>query len=303
MNWFERMKSGILTRIKREIPEAIWEKCKGCGETSYQTGLESNSWICPYCGCHYPIGHARYVDLLADPGSFRVMDESVSTADPLKFRDHRRYGDRIRESQRRSGINEAIYTGTCTMGDNPVCLGVMDTKYILGSLGGATGEKIARLVDCAIAEGRSLVLVCQSGGARMQESTFSLMQMAKVSARLKRLSDAGLLYVCVLTDPTYGGVTASFAMLGDVLLAEPGARIGFAGPAVIKQFMGIDDLPNGFQIAENVLEHGFVDKVVPRNEMAATLTRLIDLLAPPSAGAESRSSIRSTDGGSWIAEP
>ena len=156
----------------------------------------------------------------------------------------------------------------------------MDTRFILGSMGGATGEKIARLIARAIADRRTLVLVCQSGGARMQESTFSLMQMAKVSARLRQLSDAGLLYIAVLTDPTYGGVTASFAMLGDVILAEPGSRIGFAGQNVIKQFLGIDELPEGFQIAENVMRHGFVDRVVPRSEMVSTLSRLMALLAP-----------------------
>lgn len=280
MNWFEKMKSGILTRIKREIPEGIWSKCKQCGETTYQHALERGFWVCPRCRSHFPIGHEKYLRLLADEGSFSEMDARLSTADPLRFRDHRRYSDRIREGRRTSGMNEAICTGVCTVGGNPVALGVMDTRFILGSMGGATGEKICRLIDRALAERRTLVLVCQSGGARMQESTFSLMQMAKVSGRLRRFADAGLLYIAVLTDPTYGGVTASFAMLGDVLLAEPGARIGFAGQSVIKQFMGIEELPAGFQIAETVLDHGFVDRVVPRPELAATLARLIALLAP-----------------------
>ncbi len=280
MNWFERLKAGVLTRIKREIPEAIWSKCKNCGETAYQHALERNSWICPRCGSHFPIGHEKYIRILSDPGSFTEIDAGLSTADPLKFRDHRRYSDRIREARRSSGINEAVHTGLCTIGGNPAALGVMDTRYIMGSLGGATGEKISRLIDRALADGRALVLVCQSGGARMQESTFSLMQMAKISARLRRFSNAGGLYVAVLTDPTYGGVTASFAMLGDLTLAEPGARIGFAGQAVIRQFMGIEELPAGFQIAETVLEHGFVDRVVPRNEIAATLGSLIAMLAP-----------------------
>ena len=159
----------------------------------------------------------------------------------------------------------------------------MDTRYILGSMGGATGEKIARLIDRAIADHRSLVLLSQSGGARMQESTYSLMQMAKLSAKLRRLSDAGLLYISILTDPTYGGVTASFAMLGDVHIAEPGARIGFAGQSVIKQFLGLEELPSGFQIAENVQDHGFVDLVAKRTELATTVARIIALLAPASA--------------------
>ncbi len=284
MNWFERMKSGILTRIKREIPEGIWSKCKKCGETTYQHALERSFFVCPHCGNHFAIGHGKYVEHLADAGSFVELNAGISTDDPLKFRDHRRYSERIREARKKSGMNEAIRTGICTIGGNPVALGIMDTRFILGSMGGATGEKIARLVDRAMADRRALVLVCQSGGARMQESTFSLMQMAKISARLKRFANAGGLYLTVLTDPTYGGVTASFAMLGDITIAEAGARIGFAGQAVIKQFMGMDELPVGFQIAETVLDHGFVDCVISRPELPSTLARLISLLGTSEAG-------------------
>lgn len=274
------MKSGILTRIKREMPEGIWSKCRQCGEATYQQALERNYWICPQCDCHFPIGHKAYIELLIDEGTWEETEKSISTADPLKFRDHRKYSDRIKEARKKSGMSESIYTGVGRLGGHPVAIGAMDTKYILGSLGGATGEKICRLIDRAIADERSLILICQSGGARMQESTFSLMQMAKVSARLHQLADAGLLYITLLTDPTYGGVTASFAMLGDVILSEPGARVGFAGQSVIKQFLGLEELPEGFQIAETVLEHGFVDSVVPRGELAPTLARLIALLAP-----------------------
>ena len=280
MNWFERMKSGIITRIKREIPGGIWSKCRQCGEAAYQHALERNHWICPQCGCHFPIDHAKYIDLLVDEGTWEETETGIATADPLHFRDHRRYSDRIKEARKKSGLSESICTGVGRLGGHAVAMGVLDTRYILGSLGGATGEKICRLIDRAMSERRTLVLVCQSGGARMQESTFSLMQMAKVSARLRQFSDAGLLYVTVLTDPTYGGVTASFAMLGDIILAEPGARVGFAGQSVIKQFLGLDELPEGFQIAETVLEHGFVDRVVPRGELAPTLARLIAMLAP-----------------------
>lgn len=272
------MTSGILTRIKREIPEGIWSKCKKCGDTTYQHALERSAFVCPHCGNHFAIGHERYVELLADADSFVELNADVATADPLKFRDHRRYSERIREARKNSGMKEAVRTGLCTIGGNPAALAIMDTRFILGSMGGATGEKIARLIDRALEDRRALVLVCQSGGARMQESTFSLMQMAKISARLKRFANAGGLYIAVLTDPTYGGVTASFAMLGDITIAEPGARIGFAGQAVIKQFMGIEELPVGFQIAETVLEHGFVDMVVPRPELPATLARLISML-------------------------
>lgn len=282
------MKSGILTRIKREIPEGIWSKCKKCGETTYQQALERSAFVCPHCHNHFAIGHERYVELLTDSGSFVELNTDITTADPLKFRDHRRYSERIREARKNSGMKEAIRTGVCTIGGNPVALGIMDTRYILGSMGGATGEKIARLIDRALADRRALVLVCQSGGARMQESTFSLMQMAKISARLKRFAIAGGLYITVLTDPTYGGVTASFAMLGDITIAEPGARIGFAGQSVIKQFMGIEQLPEGFQIAETVLDHGFVDRVVPRPEITSTLARLISLLGATDSDATLR---------------
>ena len=285
MSWFEKMKSGILTRIRREIPEGIWSKCERCGETTYHNALERNGWICPRCEHHFHIGFDKYVDLLLEPGTAEEINAGIATADPLRFRDHRRYTDRIRDGRKASNLNEAVWTGVGALDGHLVALGILDTRYILGSMGGATGEKIARLIDRAIADRRTLIIVCQSGGARMQESTYSLMQMAKISARLRRLSDTGLLYVSVLTDPTYGGVTASFAMLGDVILAEPGARIGFAGPSVIKQFLGVDELPDGFQIAENVLRHGFVDSVVCRDELATTLSRLMSLLAIEPASA------------------
>jgi len=286
VNWFEKMKSGILTRIKREIPEGIWAKCDSCSQSTYHNALERNHWICPHCSHHFAIPHDKYVEILADAGTFEEINAAISTADPLKFKDHKRYADRIKDARKSSRMNEAIHTGVCRMGGQPVALGVMDTRFILGSMGGATGEKIARLIDRANDDRRSLVIVCQSGGARMQESTYSLMQMAKISARLKRFSNAGLLYIPVLTDPTYGGVTASFAMLGDVILAEPGSRIGFAGQSVIKQFLGTEELPEGFQIAESVLEHGFVDRVVSRDGLASMISRLIALLAPsPPAGA------------------
>ena len=274
------MKSGILTRIRRDIPEGIWSKCNSCGETTYQNALERNSWICPQCNSHFHIEFDKYIKLLLDDGTVDEINAGISTADPLRFRDHRRYTDRIKDGRKNSNLNEAVWTGTGEIGGHSVAIGIMDTRYILGSMGGATGEKIARLIDLAIDEGRTLVIVCQSGGARMQESTYSLMQMAKISARLRMLSNAGLLYVSILTDPTYGGVTASFAMLSDIIIAEPGARIGFAGPAVIKQFLGVGELPTGFQISENVLRHGFVDRVVQRDELAATLSKLIMLLAP-----------------------
>ncbi len=283
MNWFEKMKSGLKTRIKREIPQGIWIKCKRCGHSNYEKALERSHWICPECSFHYPIGHQQYVDMLIDSGTFTETDPDVSPTDPLNFRG---YKDKIKDGRRQSGTGESVYTGTGRIGGHPVALGIMDTRFVMGTLGGATGEKICRLIDRAISERRTFILICQSGGARMQESAFSLMQMARVSAKLHQLSDAGLLYVAILTDPTYGGVTASFAMLGDLIIAEPGARIGFAGQTVIKQFLGGDaQLPEGFQVAETVLEHGFIDRIVRRDQMAAELAGLIALLAQPESEA------------------
>ena len=288
MNWFERMKSGFKKgRDRREIPEGIWSKCKVCGHTSYQMALERSGWLCTECGYHFPIKHAQYAELLIDADTFAELDANIATADPLKFKGHKRYGESIRAGRKASNMKEAVYTGVGRIGGHPVALGIMDTSYIMGTLGGATGTKIARLIERAIDERRTLVLLCQSGGARMQESAYSLMQMAKISAKLHQLSDSGLLYISVLTDPTLGGVTASFAMLGDIILAEPGARVGFAGPPVIKQFLGTDELPENFQLAETVLEHGFIDRIVPRPELASTLARFIALLAPSDKGTKS----------------
>ena len=282
MNWFEKMKSGIKSLIKREIPQGLWIKCKKCGHSNYETALRRSHWTCPECAFHHPIGPKQYIDLLIDDGTFVEIDQDVMPVDPLKFKG---YKDKIKKGRRESGTKESVLTGVGQIDGQPIALAIMDTRYLMGTLGGATGEKICRLIDRAIAEQRTLIVISQSGGARMQESAYSLMQMARISAKLNQLSQNSLLYISILTDPTYGGVTASFAMLGDIALAEPGARIGFAGPAVIQQFLGTNaPLPEGFQIAETVLEHGFIDRIVPRDRMAAELARLIALLAPQSAG-------------------
>ena len=281
MNWFEKMKTGIKSLIKREIPQGIWIQCKKCSRSNYEMALRRSHWICPECAFHYPIGPQQYIDFLVDDGIFTEINANVAPVDPLKFKGYR---DKIKTSRRQSGLKESVYTGIGQIGGHPVALAIMDSRYLTGTLGGATGEKICRLIDRAMAEQCTLVIVCQSGGARMQESAYSLMQMARISAKLNQLSQNGLLYIAILTDPTYGGVTASFAMLGDIALAEPEARIGFAGPAVIQQFLGTEaPFPAGFQKAETVLEHGFIDRIVPRDRMAAELARLIALLAPKAA--------------------
>ena len=280
MNWFEKMKTGLKSRVKREIPQGIWIKCKKCGHANYEIALERNHWICPECAWHNPIGHQQYVQFLIDDSTFSEIDADVAPVDPLKFKGYR---DKIKDGRRQSGSKESVHTGVCRIGGHPVALAIMDSRFVTGTVGGATGEKICRLIDRAIADRRTLVIVCQSGGARMHEGAYSLMQMARISAKLNQLSQHGLLYIAILTDPTYGGVTASFAMLGDVILAEPGARVGFAGQNVIRQFLGTDaPLPEGFQVAETVLEHGFIDRIVPRDRMATELARLIALLAPAS---------------------
>ncbi|MBI2505082.1 MAG: acetyl-CoA carboxylase, carboxyltransferase subunit beta [Candidatus Latescibacteria bacterium] len=285
MSWFEKMKSGFKTRSKREIPAGIWSKCPKCGFSTYQQALERNCWICSECNFHYPIGHQYYLELLTDAGTFAELDDALSAADPLRFKDTKRYTDRIRDGKKATGLNEAICTGLGRLGGHPVALGVMDTRFVIGSLGGATGEKISRLIDRAIADRRALIIVSQGAGARMMESAYSLMQMAKISAKLHQLSLAKLPYIAILTDPTYGGITASFAMLGDVILAEPGARIGFAGQEVIKQFLKVESLPEGFQRSETVLRHGFIDQIVRRDELPATVSRLIALLSAGEAAA------------------
>lgn len=280
MNWFDRMKSGFTSRVKREIPEGIWRKCDRCGHPTYGMALKRNHWICPECSHHFAIGNEQYIELLIDPDSFVELDARLTSTDPLKFKDTKRYADRLKAARKESGMNEAVRTGVGSIGGHPVALGVMDTRFIMGSLGSATGEKITRLINRAIADRCALVLICQSGGARMMEGAYSLMQMAKISAKLNQLARAGLPYIAVLTDPTYGGVTASFGMLGDVILAEPGARVGFAGQNIIKQFLNTDSLPDGFQVAETVMEHGFIDRIVRRDVLADELARLIGLLAP-----------------------
>lgn len=240
----------------------------------HKNQLERDLWTCGKCNYHFRIGSREYLSILLDKGSFKELNRKLRSTDPLDFTDTKRYKERIKDATKKTNLYEAIRTGTGTLGGMPVVIGCMDFEFIGGSMGSVVGEKVARTIDRALKTRTPLVIISSSGGARMMEAALSLMQLAKTSAKLARLSDAGIPYISVMRDPTTGGVTASYAMLGDVNIAEPGALIGFAGPRVIKQAVG-KDLPPGFQRSEFVLEHGFLDLVVHRKEMKSTVARLL----------------------------
>jgi acetyl-CoA carboxylase carboxyl transferase subunit beta len=275
MSWFRRIERGLARSDKRDMPDGLWRKCDGCGEIVYERVIQRNNWTCIKCGYHFMISSRDYIALICDEGTFREMDSSMESLDPLGFKDSKRYPDRLRSATKKTGLREAVVTGTCEIGGHKAVVGVLDFGFLGGSMASVVGEKVARATRAALDERRVLILVSSSGGARMQEGILSLMQMAKTSAWLARLSEEGVLYVSVLTHPTTGGVTASFAMLGDINIAEPGALIGFAGPRVIEQTIN-RELPPGFQRAEFLLDHGMVDIVVPRPEMKKTLVDIFD---------------------------
>ena len=286
MNWFEKMKKGLKTRTKRDIPDGVWTKCLGCHAILYRKELERTCWVCSHCGYHFRITGIQYVNLLLDEDTFVEMDTGIRAADPIKFRDRRRYTDRLRDAVRDTDANSAIRTGYGRIGGYPAAIGAMGFQFVGGSLGSVMGEKICRLIDRAMQASSPLVIVSSSGGARMQESAFSLMQMAKTAAKLTEFAERGLAYFSILADPTTGGTSASFAMLGDINIGEPGATIGLTGQPIIKETLGRDDLPEEFQRSEWVLEHGFLDLIVPRTEMRKTLIRLIELLYDGSGSSE-----------------
>ena len=274
MAWFKRVKTGLLPQVKKELPDGLWIKCDTCTEILYKKELDKNLSVCTKCGHHFRINSDIYIRLLTDEGSFKEFNTRIKSTDPLKFRDSKKYSDRLKTAIDKTGLQEAIRTGTCTLESIPVVLCVMDFRFIGGSMGSVVGEKISRAIDVAMEKKTGLIIVSASGGARMQEAALSLMQMAKTSAKLTMLSDAKLPYISILTHPTTGGVSASFSMLGDVILAEPGALIGFAGERVIKQTIG-QDLPDGFQRSEFLLEHGFIDSIVHRVDMKHTLYQIL----------------------------
>lgn len=283
MSWFQRKTAGIRTKKneQNEVPEGYWKKCPISGEMVSQRTLEENLFVTP-AGHHFPMSGLGYCHLLFDEGRFTRHDADLVSTDPLQFRDRKAYADRLREAQRQTGLNDAVVSATGTVGGHPLSLAAMDFSFIGGSMGVVVGETVNRAIKRAVAERRALMIVSQTGGARMMEGALSLMQMAKTAANLAVLAEARLPYLSLMTHPTTGGVTASFAMLGDVNLAEPGALIGFAGPRVIRETIG-RDLPKGFQSAEFLLEGGFLDAIVPRKELRATVIRLLDLLLEPGA--------------------
>jgi len=276
MVWFKKTK-GVKSEKKVKIPEGLWVKCDSCKEIIYRKELERNLKVCPKCNYHFRIGAQERLKLLVDEGSFVEVDAGLSTSDPLCFKDSISYRERIKENQKKSRLKEAVISGDALIKGHPVSIVVMDFSFMGGSMGSVVGEKITRATERALEKKQPLVTVSSSGGARMQEGIFSLMQMAKVSAVIGRLKDNGVLYTSVLCDPTFGGVTASFVMLGDVIIAEPKSLIGFAGPRVIEQTMK-QPLPENFQRAEFLLKHGIIDMVVERKNLKDTLAKLFELL-------------------------
>jgi acetyl-CoA carboxylase carboxyl transferase subunit beta len=278
MGWFKRNKEGITTstKEKKETPEGLWHKCSNCKTVYTQAEFEKNFYVCDRCSHHERIGSLEYFNILFDEGKFTELDANLSSGDPLKFQDTKKYVDRVKATQKSSGLKDAVRTGYGKLEGMDFVVAAMDFGFIGGSLGSVVGEKIARAIDKAIELKCPFMIISKSGGARMMEAGFSLMQMAKVSGKLGQLAENKLPYISFLTDPTTGGVTASYAMLGDLNIAEPKALIAFAGPRVVKETIG-RDLPEGFQTSEFLLEHGFLDYIVDRTELKQTLARSLKL--------------------------
>jgi acetyl-CoA carboxylase carboxyl transferase subunit beta len=280
MAWFKRERKPIDQPVppeeRRVRTEGLWIKCESCRAIVFRKDLEKNLFVCPKCQFHFRVGAKQRLEILLD-GRWTEHDAGMTSTDPLKFVDTKPYAGRLKDAKRKLGVNDAIITAEGKLNGRPVVCCAMEFGFIGGSMGAVVGEKVARAIELAMETHQALVIVSCSGGARMMEGTISLMQLAKVSAALARLDEAKLPYISVLTDPTTGGVTASFAMLGDLNIAEPGALIGFAGPRVIEQTIR-QKLPEGFQRAEFLLEHGFLDAVVPRKEMKAYISTAFELL-------------------------
>ena len=278
MGWFKRDKEGITTstKEKRETPEGLWEKCSNCKTIFSADDLKSNFYVCDRCNHHERIGSEQYFEILFDDGEFKELNPRLSSADPLKFEDTKKYADRVKKTQEKTNLKDALRTAYGTIDGNEIVIACMDFAFIGGSMGSVMGEKISRGIDHALKNNCAFMIISKSGGARMMEAGYSLMQMAKVSGKLGLLSEKQLPYISFLTDPTTGGVTASFAMLGDINIAEPDALIGFAGPRVVRETIG-RDLPDGFQTSEFVLEHGFLDYIVERPQLKDTISLSLKL--------------------------
>ncbi len=275
--WFKRIKKGILTSTaeKKETPEGLWSKCPECGFICTVTELRENLFVCPKCSHHHRIGSSEYFDIIFD-NDYDVLFENIRAKDYLGFTDLKSYQKRLEETWGKTDITDSIRIGSGKVKDHPLVVGCMDFEFIGGSLGSVMGERISRAADYCLENNFPFLIICKSGGARMMESAFSLMQLAKVSGKRSQLSDAKIPYFSLLTDPSFGGISASFGMLGDLNIAEPGALIGFAGPRVIRETIK-KDLPEGFQRSEFLLEHGFLDFIVPRKELKDKLATLLSL--------------------------
>jgi len=279
MAWFKRDKKGIITSTqdKKEAPDGIWNKCPQCKKPLHYAEQVENKYVCHYCNYHLRIGSAEYFSVLFDDNEFTELSPNLTSGDPLNFTDTKKYTDRIKDSNAKTGLKDAIRAAHGKIGGQDLVIACMDFNFIGGSMGSVVGEKIGRSIDYCIEHKIPFLMISKSGGARMMEAAFSLMQMAKTSAKLALLSRAKIPYISLLTDPTTGGVTASYAMLGDINIAEPEALIGFAGPRVIKETIK-KDLPKGFQTSEFVLEHGFLDFIVDRREMKNKISNFISLM-------------------------
>jgi acetyl-CoA carboxylase carboxyl transferase subunit beta len=274
MSWFKREANEIVQPDDHEVrTEGLWSKCPQCAKVIWKADLEANLQVCPYCGYHFKIDARKRIDILLESG-YELVDLELRSTDPLNFTDLKRYKERLAQAQKKTGLNDAIINAIGKLGTHDVVLSVMEYAFIGGSMGAVVGETIARAVDRSLATKNPLIIVSASGGARMMEGIASLMQLAKISAGLAKLDDAKIPYISLMTDPTTGGVTASFAMLGDLNIAEPGALIGFAGPRVIEQTIR-QKLPEGFQRSEFLLQHGFLDAVVPRKDLKSYLDNAI----------------------------
>jgi acetyl-CoA carboxylase carboxyl transferase subunit beta len=286
MAWFDSIKSPKLKSVKKNstspaatAPVGLWKKCTNCSEILQNTVLEESQQVCPFCQHHYRLGPWERLELLVDKGTFQEMGQSWRSTDPLKFMDKKNYQKRLEEASDKTGMNDSTVCGLAKLNGKDIAIAVMGFDFMGGSMGAVTGEKIAHIMDQALEKRIPAIVVCCSGGARMQEGIISLMQMAKTSASRRRLKEAGIPYISVLTDPSTGGAAASFAMLGDINIAEPKALICFAGPRVIEQSIR-QVLPEGFQRSEFLLEHGFVDRIVHRHKMKAELSFFIEMFSP-----------------------